>query len=177
MPSNKLYDYIRVLRESAGWYMDRLNEKDYQGIDREALIVSVILNSWCSLEGYINFITSIAKCAKKLYPHEKAFLNEKKLRVNDNGEFTEGREYYPTATKILFILNRFSSVSPNKFKQTILWNNIKISEDIRNILTHPKEDLNFSLINKSKAEFVNNTVREAINYLNKKTLKGRINII
>ncbi|MEW6715029.1 MAG: hypothetical protein AB1306_08080 [Nitrospirota bacterium] len=157
--------------------MDRLNEKDHQGVDREALIVSVILNSWCSLEGYINYITSIAKYAKKLYPHEKAFLSEMKLRINDNGVFAEGREYYPTATKMLFILNRFSSESPTKFKQTKLWNNIKISEDIRNKLTHPKEDLNFNLLNKSKAEFVNNTVREAIKYLNKKTLKGKVTII
>lgn len=177
MTSNKLFDYIRVLRESADWYLEKINNNDHHGIDREALIVSVILNSWCSLEGYINFITSIAKCAKKLYPHEKALLSEMKLRINDNGEFTEGREYYPTATKILFILNRFSSVSPKKFKQTKLWNNIKISEDIRNNLTHPKEDFNFNLINKSKAEFVNNTVRDAIKYFNKKTLKGRINII
>ena len=177
MTSNKLYDYIKVLRESADWYLEKLNNKDHHGIDREALIVSVILNSWCALEAYINFITSIAKFAKKLYPHEKAFLNEMKLRINDNGEFTEGREYYPTAIKILFILNRFSSVSPKKFKQTKLWNNIKISEYLRNNLTHPKEDLNFNLINKAKAEFVNNTVGDAIKYLNKKTIKGKINII
>ena len=174
---NNLYDYIKVLCDSADWYLEKLNNKDHDGIDREALIVSVIFNSWCALEGYINYITSIAKYAKKLHPHEKAFLSEMKLRINDNGEFTEGRKYYPTAAKILFILNRFSSVSQKKFKQTKLWNNIKISEDLRNNLTHPKDDYNFNIINKAKAEFVNKTVKDAIKYLNSKTIKGRISII
>ena len=177
MTSNNLYDYVKVLCESSDWYLEKINNKDYDGIDRQALLVSVILNSWCALEGYINFITSIAKYARTLHPHEKAFLNEMKLEMNGDGIFTEGRKYYPTADKILFILNRFSYMSPKKFKQTKLWGNIKASEDLRNNLTHPKEDYNFSLINIAKAKFVNTTVKEAMKYLNSKTVKGKVPIV
>jgi len=96
-----------------------------------------------------------------------------KLRIDDNGQFIECREYYPTATKILFLLNRFSSISSKNFKQTKLWENVKISEDLRNNLIHPKESLSSASLNKGKAKLVNDTVKEAIKYLNNKTLKAK----
>ena len=168
-----LSDYVKVLLNSADWYLEKINNKDYDGIDKEALVVSAIINSWSALEAFINYIASVAKYANRLAEHERTFLNEKKLRINDNGQFVECREYYSTATKILFLLNRFSSVSSKNFKQTKLWEKIKISEDLRNNLIHPKENLSSAFLNKEKAKLVNDTVKETIKYLNRKTLKAK----
>lgn len=168
-----LSDYIKILLNSADWYLEKINNKDYNGIDKEALVVSTIINSWSALEAFINYIASVAKYANKLSKHERTFLNEMKLRIDDNGQFIECREYYLTATKILFLLNRFSSISSKNFKQTKLWEDIRISEDLRNNLIHPKEDLNLASLNKGKAKLVNDTVKEAIRYLNNKTLKAK----
>ncbi len=173
MKSIILSDYIKVLLNSADWYLEKINNKDYDGIDKEALVVSAIINSWSALEAFINYIASVAKYARILSEHERAFLNEMKLRIDDNGQFIECREYYPTATKILFLLNRFSSISSKNFKQTKLWENVRISEDLRNNLIHPKESLSSASLNKGKAKLVNETVKEAIKYLNNKTLKAK----
>ena len=49
----------------------------------------------------------------------------------------------------------------------------RLTLDLRNNLIHPKESLSSASLNKGKAKLVNDTVKEAIKYLNNKTLKAK----
>lgn len=168
-----LPDYIEVLLSFSKWCVEKIKNKKYDPPGQEALSISVIKVSWSALEAFINHIASLAKYARGLKPHEKAFLNEKKMMVDDDGEFREFKEYASTTKKYLFLLYRFSPVKNRKFRKTRLWDDIKKAEIIRDSLIHPKENISLDNFSSKNALFVYQTVRDAMIYLNKKTLKSK----
>ncbi|MBI4085724.1 MAG: hypothetical protein HY433_00545 [Candidatus Liptonbacteria bacterium] len=135
--------------------------------------MAVISNAWSALEGYINFIASLAKFARKLESHEMAFLEEMDWKLNDKGKFEKQTAYQSTTKKFLFLLERFSSVKIVKFNKSRIWNDMKVSEKIRNGLIHPKETIVFKDFNLETAEMTHKTAKLAILFLEKKVLKSK----
>ena len=172
MQANNLFEYANTLVESS---KDLLNDmkNGYSVSYREHDIVpAIIFCSWAALEGYINYIGSIAKYAKKLEQHERIVFDDKELVLGEKGFFEERKKYQSTAKKYLFLLERFSKVSCDSFRRTKLWGDIKNAEILRNALIHPKESLVKNEYSLKKAEDIHNTTLDAIKYLNKKTLKS-----
>lgn len=169
----KLFDYIEILLD---YSKKNIKEMEEDNNPDEPLCVSAIINSWIAVEAFINHIISIAGYASKLAPHEKAFLDEKYLEINEDGIFFDRRRYFPTTTKILFLLNKFSRVDQKKFKKSRLWGSIKRAEKIRNGLVHPKDDTDFNVINRGNAISVRKIAIETIRYINKHTIKGKLSI-
>ena len=58
------------------------NEKEYN------YFASVVL-SWIALEAYVNTLSESLSQGTRIKQHEKSFLNEHDLRVNDAGIFEE----------------------------------------------------------------------------------------
>jgi hypothetical protein len=94
-------------------------------------LVSLLL-SWIGLESYVNSIFDSLSVSTRLKPHEKSFLDEKELKVSDDGVFIESTIRPSTCKKLLFIINYFSRKKVSAFKQTRLWLEIKNFEDLRN---------------------------------------------
>ena len=138
--------------------------------ERESFNVAAITMSWAALEGKINSISSIGKYAKKLQEHEVAFLEEKDLRMGDQGKFEEYTLYKSTSKKILFILTKFSTVKIPVFKSGVLWRDLKDSENYRNILIHPRNGITHNDMSFKKTELVYETVKSMIKLLDSKIL-------
>lgn len=145
-----------------GLYNQKLNsnEKEYN------YFASVVL-SWIALETYINTLSESLSKGTRIRQHEKSFLNEHELRVNDWGIFEEIKIRPSTTKKILFIIHNFTKLKVKKFKQIKLWRDLQSFEDLRNKIIHYKEKHNLK-INLNKATECKDLVQETINYLSKK---------
>lgn len=171
-PQHTLVDHITLLLDSNKWYLEKVKTKNTAPFQEEIFCTAVICNAWSALEGYINHIASIAKFAKKLESYEGAFLEEMDWKLGENGKFEKHIAYHSTSKKFLFLLDRFSAVEIVKFKQSRLWNDMKVAEDKRNNLTHPKEKISYNDLNAKDAENIDKTARSAILLLRKKVLKS-----
>lgn len=132
-------------------------------------LVSILL-SWIGLESYINSISESLSLGTRLTTHQKLFLQEKELRLNDECIFIEHKTRPATCNKILFLINYFSKVGIKKFKASNLWQKIKNLEDLRNKIVHHKEENNIS-VDYEKAREYFDVINETIRYLNKAIFK------
>ncbi len=137
-----------------------INEKEYSTF-------SSILLSWICLESYINSVSMVLLSGKRLNSEERAFLDEREIKISDEGEIKLIKIRPSTTRKILFLLNYFSKIKAKNFKKLKIWGELKDFEELRNKIIHhkAKEDINISL---KKAEKYNLLVRKIINYINKK---------
>jgi len=134
--------------------------------EKEYYYFASVLHSWISLESYINAISESLSKGTRIKEHQKAFLQETELRVNDDGIFHEVKIRPSTTKKILFILHHFSKIDARSFRQKPLWRDLKSFEDLRNKIIHHKEieEINIDL---KKAKEYRDLVKETISYLNK----------
>ena len=146
---------------------DRLN-----GTEKEYHYFASVLFSWVALESYINAISESLSKGTRLGEHEKAFLLERELRVNDDGLFHEVAIRPSTTKKILFLIHYFSKVDVKSFKQKEMWRNLKSFEDLRNRILHHKE-IGDIRIDFRKASEYRDLVAEAIVYFNKLLFRRR----
>ena len=172
-----LTDHIKLLLASNKWYLEKIQDATTETYQKKIFCVAVICNAWAALEGFINYVASITRFAKGLKQYEEDLLQEKEWKLNGKGIFEVGTHYYPTTKRLLFLLHRFSSVDTKKLKQSELWSDIKRAEDTRNIVVHPKEDIEERDISVKNAEFVDKTSRATIVYLKKNVLKSKYPIL
>ncbi len=140
--------------------------------DKEYYYFASVLYSWIALESYINAISESLSKGTRIKEHQKAFLQETELRVNDDGVF-HGVKIRPSTTKkILFIIHHFSQIDARSFRQKSLSQNLKSFEDLRNKIIHHKEieDINIDL---KKAKECRDLVKQTIAYLNKLLFRGK----
>lgn len=173
----ELIDYIKLLLDSNELYIEKIKGNDLVPFQEDIFCIAVISNAWTALEGYINFIASIAKFAKELESYETSFLEEMDWKLSDKGKFERQTAYHSTTKKFLFLLTRFSSVNIPEFKQNNLWMNIRIAEEKRNHIIHPKEPLDSKNFTFNTAETIDKTARTAILLLEKKVLKSKRSIL
>lgn len=141
----------------------------YSGLDsreKEYHHVASVVLSWASLEAYANTISESLSHSTRLKPHEKAFLLEQQLIVDDKGQFQERRIKPPTLNKILFIMHHFSKLDVNRFRRRGLWNRLRSFEDLRDKIIHYKEKHNIN-ISFNKANECRELVEETIRTINK----------
>ena len=134
--------------------------------EKEYYYLSSVLLSWITLETFINTLSETFSIGSRLKPHEKSFLNERELRVNEEGFFEEITIRPPTTKKILFLMSYFTRVDIKRFKQKQIWRNLKSFEDLRNRIIHYKEKNNITITIK-KAKECRDITKETISYLTK----------
>jgi len=147
---------------------------DYESLDYEEksyFYIGSVIFSWIRIESYINMISDSLSNSTRIELHLRKFLLEKELKVNDDGLFIEVNSRPPTTKKLLFILENFSRINVQKFKQTRLWKEVKNFEDLRNKIIHHKDKNNIK-ISYQKAKEVNELADELINFLTKKVFKN-----
>lgn len=135
--------------------------------EKEYYYISSILLSWIALEAFINSISESFSQSSRLKPHEKYFLNEKELKVNDDGTFEDRLIRPPTTKKILFLIRYFTKLDIKKFKKEKIWGNIKSFEDLRNKIIHSKNKNNFEVTSIKANEFLD-LINDFIGFLSKK---------
>lgn len=128
--------YFKMLNRSSKFFL-QLAETEKSATKRKSFALSVVINSWVLLEAYVNYLAEILAKAK-IEAHEKALLLDKELRLNDDGVFIEVRSHSPTPKRILFILQKFSSMNVKEFKKSTIWEEVQRCEKFRNDLIHPK---------------------------------------
>ena len=161
------------------FYLDACNyfiiNSNYDQLDKkekEYCHFASVMYSWISLESYINAISASLSNGTRIKEHQKAFLQELELRVDDGGSFHKVKIRPSTTKKIMFILKNFSNVDTKKFKQKQLWRKLKNFEDLRNKIIHHKEieDITIRL---KKAKDCRDLVKETISYLNRLLFRAR----
>lgn len=151
---------------ASNYFLDFSQNNKLNSEEREYCYLSSVLLSWIALETFVNAISETFSIGSRLKSHEKSFLNEKELRVNEEGIFIETTIRPPTSKKILFLIHHFTKLDIKKFKQKRIWKDIKSFEDLRNKIIHYKEKNNITITNK-KAKECRNIVKESIKYLTK----------
>lgn len=116
-----------------------------QGGSAAPYIIGSILNSWMSIESFINnMMQDFASLPEGVFTiHERGFLEEKQVRFANNGNkagtFCLGNkeEFRRLEDKILFLIAKFGR-GKGASKGTHLWQRFQEMKDKRNTLTHPR---------------------------------------
>lgn len=146
-----------------------LNDPRYSELDKdekEYVHISSVILSWISFESYINTACESLSHGTRLSEYLKPFLQEREIKINDDGACQKIKINPSTTKKLLFILHYFSKLDAKKFKQDKMWADLKGFEDLRNKIVHHKEKnkLNISL---KKAQELRDLTENIINLLNK----------
>ena len=160
MKSHKFY------LNASNYFLDFPQNNKLNTDENEYNYLSSVLLSWITLETFVNTISETFSIGTRLKSHEKSFLNEKELRVNDEGVFEEINIRPSTTKKILFLISYFTRVDIKRFKQKQIWRNLKSFEDLRNKIIHYKEKNNITITIK-KAKECRDITKETIIYLTK----------
>ena len=153
--------------KSSDYFWDFSQNNKLNGKEKEYYYLSSVLLSWIALETFINTLSESFSVGSRLKTHEKSFLNEKELRVNEEGFFEEITIRPPTTKKILFMIHHFTSLDIKKFKQSKMWKDLKSFEDLRNKIIHYKEKNNITITLKKSKE-CSDLINEVIKFLSKK---------
>ena len=158
--------------DASNYFISNSNYGKLDKKEKEYYYFASVLHSWISLESYINAISESLSKGTRIKEHQKAFLQESELRVNDDGIFHDVKIRPSTTKKILFILQHFSKIDVISFRQKSLWRNLKSFEDLRNKIIHHKEieDITIDL---KKAKEYRDLVKETIEYLNRLLFRTR----
>lgn len=145
-------------------YAERLCEdaqNKSEGRGSNPYIIGSILNSWMSIESFINNIMQdFASLPEKMFTiHERGLLEEKQVRFVNKGTkagnfFLENREEFRRLEdKILFLIARFGK-SKAVDKGTYIWQQFEKMKDKRNALSHPKRSRKIELTLKDAQEAI-----------------------
>ncbi|MBU0591029.1 MAG: hypothetical protein ABIG69_18535 [Bacteroidota bacterium] len=150
-----------------------LTLKDYEklaGQEKDYCHLSSFIFSWIALESYVNMVSDSLSKGTRLKAHEKAFLLEQELKVDDCGVFKEINIHPSTTRKILFLINYFTKIDVKTFKQLKLWMTLTNFEELRNKIIHYKQKEDVNLTRKQVMDSIENT-EQLINYLNKEVFR------
>ena len=153
--------------KSSNYFLDFPQNNKLNNEEKEYYYLSSVLLSWIALETFINTLSESFSIGSRLKLHEKSFLNEKELRVNEEGFFEEITIRPPTTKKILFLIHHFTKSDIKKFKQSKMWKDLKSFEDLRNKIIHYKEKNNITITIKKSKE-CRDLINEVIKFLSKK---------
>ena len=153
----------RFFLESSKYFLDLY--ATCKGKEKEYATFASLLFSWTALESYVNMRFDSLSQGNRIKLHERAFLLEKELRVNDGGRFAENQIHPSTTKKILFLIEYFSKIRVSNFKNKF-GKDLTTFEDLRNRVVHHKES-NIETITFKKASQYNDLVLNLIKYLNR----------
>ena len=124
-------------------------------------IIGSILNSWMSIESFINnMMQDFSSLPEKMFTiHERGFLEEKQVRFSNRGEkaghfcLDNKEEFRRLEDKILFLIAKFGK-SKAVDKGAHIWQQFEKMKDKRNILSHPKRNRKIELTLKDAQEAI-----------------------
>ncbi|TAL62221.1 MAG: hypothetical protein EPN85_03230 [Bacteroidetes bacterium] len=127
-----------LLEESKRFLEKSKNEKNEDG--KKAYQHSCLLLSICSLEAYINGISEEMTLANGFPIHFKGILLEKEIRI-DKGEFilSDTLKMSRLTERIEILYRRYSRKKISDSNEW--WAILKQGIDLRNKITHPKENI------------------------------------
>jgi len=128
--------FANQLLEEAKRFLERAKETSDSPTEAANLHAALLL-SFCALEAHVNSIAEEFSIASGLSAHEKAFLLEKDVRL-ENGEFKvqAGLKIARLEDRIEFLYAKFSG-KPLPRSST-WWGQLSSAIDLRNKVTHAK---------------------------------------
>lgn len=157
-------DYLRYARK----YLLLANEKAQLMENVDWLLIPAIIMAWSAIEFFVNNrcddLNSLPNDMFEL--HEKAFLQEKRLRFVDKGSDTgkfvlEGTEYQALENKIFFLLAKGGSLDAPSLKGGKLWQRFTDFKNVRDSLVHPRRHRESELNPQLVSDFIE-TAQEII---------------
>jgi hypothetical protein len=129
-------EFASSLLEESKRFLERANEtKD--NVAQDAYLHAALLLAFCSLEAHINAISVELSDRPEFSTHEKGFLLEKEVRLQEGTFALGGLRMSRLDERILFLHRHFSG----KALDTTVgwWSELSGAVAIRNKLTHPKD--------------------------------------
>lgn len=129
---------IDDLFEDSKYFLEkaRKHEDTNQPATRRYLRASVI-TSFAALEAYVNTMLFILEGFADLELHERAFAQEKRIELMDEGYFDiRGQQFRSLEQKIKFLHWRMEGTAIPKGNTT--WKAFRNAVELRNRLVHPK---------------------------------------
>ena len=169
-------DYLRYARKYLSWAEDKIQQHE----DAEWLLIPAIILAWSAMESFVNNrcddLSSLPNDMFEL--HERAFLQEKRLRFEDKGAdigkfVLEGNEYQALENKIFFLLSKMGSRDTTNLKSGALWQRFKSFKDARDSLAHPRRDTEIVLNIQVVSSFIE-TAQELIQVISERIWKTRL---
>ena len=93
--------YLRAVN----YFLSSTNFQKLTSEEKEFNHFASVLLSWIAFETYVNTLSESLSKGTRIRLHEKSFLNEGELRVNDGGIFEEIK-IRPSAKKVCFSNNK-----------------------------------------------------------------------
>jgi len=129
-------NFARLLFEEAKRFLEKGRESCGDG--RTAYLHAAINLSFSALEAHVNAIADELLIRKDNSLIDKSILSEKDLKLN-NGRFElTGQKIYRLQDRLEFLCRRYSNAPIDK--NAAYWSHLKEAIDLRNHLTHPKND-------------------------------------
>lgn len=164
-------------------YAERLCEdakKTGEGRQSTPYLIGSILNSWMSIESFINnMMQDFTSLPEEMFTiHEKGFLEEKQVRFASKGIkagtfYLENKEEFRRLEdKILFLIAKFGK-SKVVDKGTSIWQRFERIKDKRNALSHPKRNREITLTLKDAQEAID-VAKNVITLVSKEVWKKPI---
>ena len=144
--------------------------------------IASILFSWIAIELFVNnmMIDFISTGSDKFELHELAFMKEKNLNFESNGEYigefriSNNDSYKRLEDKIVFLTTKFSP-SDKTNKSGDLWRRFKSFKSLRDSFTHPNKEKEIE-VNEELTKQCLECSKDVIRDLAKKVWKKQIDI-
>jgi hypothetical protein len=147
-----------------------------KSLDAHWLLIPATILAWSAIESFVNNrIDDFGSLPEDMFAlHERAFLLEKRLKLQESGDnvgcfVLMGTEYNRLEDKIFFLIAKFGHADKKLKKGESLWQDFERFRDARNALVHPKQfreievtpDIVRSYIETSKEiiQFVSESIR------------------
>ena len=141
MQGNNIDTFAVVLFEQSKRFFEKASEGS-DNIAQLAYLHASLMLGFCSLEAQINAIAEEFSKSPGLSIHEISVLMEKEVRL-ENGRFISyGLRMIRLDERILFIYEKFSGAPLDRTGSW--WSELKTAMDLRNQLTHPKDNISIT---------------------------------
>ncbi len=158
-------DYLHYAEKNLMLAEDEISKS----LDANWLLIPATILAWSAIESFVNNrLEDLGSLPDDMFElHERAFLLEKRIKLEDTGDkigqfMLEGTEYIRLEDKIFFLIAKFGRRSSRKVKKgDTLWQEFQELKDARDALVHPKQDKQVSL-NPEKVKNFIETSKEVI---------------
>jgi len=166
---------FREYLDFAEKHLTSAEEEIKQSRDVEWLLIPATTLAWSAIESFVNnrFTDFSSLPEDKFELHERAFLQEKRIRLISSGAkvgqfILEGTEYRPLEEKIFFLIAKFGRKGSSSVKLgDTLWQKFQDFKKTRDALVHPKQEREISITPEKVRKFIN-TSKEVIQVLSNK---------
>jgi hypothetical protein len=133
--------FFESLRDDARYFLE--SARHYRANDEEkcrTYLRACVITSFAALEAYINTLAYVvAEYGDDLDLHERAFLQERKLELDETGNFVlRGQRYHRLEDKLRFLHWRSKGVRIDSKNTT--WMAFQAAKDFRDSIVHAKPD-------------------------------------